>query len=125
MTTTLEPSFLRAVVLMSSFRGHAMRSAQAGLLYIGLRCDTFTASDLPGELTNGSRHIAGAATGALVAQGLLEVVGRVKSSRPEANGRKIDILRIPQGKRATVYTWLAANGFSAGQAEQQSLELTA
>lgn len=112
MTTTLEPSFLRAVVLMSGFRGNAMKQAQAALLMIGLRGLDFTGADLPSDVTNGSRHIAGAAVGSLVAIGLLEVVGRVKSPNPDAKGRKLDLLRIPAVKRSTAKTWLNANGFT-------------
>ena len=111
MTTTLCPQFLRAVVLMTCFRGKAMQSAQAALLLIGLKGHDFTAAELPAEITNGSRHLAGAATGALIAQGLLEVVARVKSPRPEAKGRKLDVLRIPAAKRETAKTWLRANGY--------------
>ena len=65
--TTLDPAFLRAIVLMTGFRDAPMKSAQAALLLIGLQGGDFLASDLPGEVTNGSKHIAGAATGASVA----------------------------------------------------------
>src|SRR5207244_9380480 len=53
-TTTLDPSFLRAVVLMTGFKPSPMRNAQAALLAIGLRMEEFTAADLPGEVTAGS-----------------------------------------------------------------------
>lgn len=114
-TTTLEPSFLRAVVLVSGFRGNAMRSAQAALLLIGLRGIEFTGADLPGEVTNGSPHIAGAAVGSLISIGLLEVTGRVKSPNPNAKGRKVDVLRIPAAKWNTAKTWLAQNGFAQSE----------
>ena len=45
-TTTLDPSFLRAVVLMTGFKPSPMRNAQAALLAIGLRMAEFTAADL-------------------------------------------------------------------------------
>lgn len=112
MTTTLEPSFLRAVVLVTGFKPQPMKSAQAALLLIGLKSPSFTAADLPPEVCNGSKHLAGAATGALIAQGLLEVVGRVKSPNPNAKGRRLDLVTIPEGKRSTVLCWLTRNGFA-------------
>jgi hypothetical protein len=120
--TTLDTSFLRAVVLMSNFRGGPMKSAQAALLMIGLRGEDFLASDLPGEITNGSKHLAGAATGALVALGLIECVGRVKSPDVRAKGRKLDVWRIPGAKVSTARTWLRSNGYTVPEtAEQLSL----
>lgn len=120
-TTTLDPQFLRAVVVMSGFKGNAMKSAQAALLLIGLRTYSFTGADLPAEVTNGSRHIAGAATGALIAQGLLEVIGRVKSPNADAKGRKLDLLHLHHSKRNTALTWLARNEFEAPALSQQEL----
>lgn len=111
MTTTLEPAFLQAVVTMTAFKPEKMKRAQAALIYIGLRSLDFTAAQLPEAIVDGNRHIAGAATGALVAIGLFEVVGRVKSPDAAAKGRKLDVLRIPDDKRAAAKTWLRANGF--------------
>ena len=122
MTTTLEPSFLRSVVLMTSFTPHAMLRTQATLLYMALKDVEFSAADIPGEITGGSKHLAGAATGALIAQGLIEVVGRVKSPLPSAKGRKLDVLRLAQNKRSVVRTWLERNGFEAPQ-RQEELQL--
>lgn len=123
MTTTLEPSFLQACLLMQNFKGADMRRVQGALLAMALRGD-FTAAELPGEIVGDSKHIAGAATGALVAQGLLCVVGRVKSPRENAKGRKLDVLRLASGKRGTVLTWLRANNLPVPQAGQQ-MELAA
>lgn len=107
---------------MTGFRGAPMKSAQAALLMIGLRGEDFLASDLPGEVTNGSKHLAGAATGALVAAGLIECVGRVPSPDPRAKGRKLDVWRIPSAKVSTVKTWLRSNGYTVPEtAEQLSL----
>ena len=121
--TTLDPSFLRALVIMSGFRGNAMKSAQAGLLMIGLRGGDFSGADLPAELTNGSKHLAGAACGALLAQGLIESVGRIKSPHESAKGRKLNLYRIPAPKWNTARTWLARNGFPATEEAQQSLAI--
>lgn len=121
-TTTLDPQFLRAVILMTGFRGGKdMRRAQAALLLIGLQGAEFTAADLPAEITNGNTHLAGAATGSLIAIGLLEVVRRVKSPDPRAKGRKLDVLRIPAPKWNTARTWLAANGFRQPAEKQMEL----
>jgi hypothetical protein len=119
--TTLDPQFLRAIVLLCGFKPEKMKRAQAALLLIGLRAQEFTAAELPGEITEGSKHIAGAATGALVAEGLLEVIGRVKSPRPDAKGRKLDVLRIPREKWNTVKTWLRINGIQETLQEQAEL----
>jgi hypothetical protein len=117
----LDAQFLRSVILLVSFRGTTMQAAQAALLLIGLRGGDFTAAELPGEVCGGSPHIAGAATGALISIGLLEVVGRVKSPRPNAKGRKLDLLRVPSAKVSTVRTWLALRGYAHTEEAQLSL----
>lgn len=124
--TTLDPNFITATMLMSSFKGGPMRRAQGALLTLALEAaGPITAAEIPGEITNGSRHLAGAATGALIAQDLLVVVGRTKSSRPEAKGRKLDLLSVPLDRRATATTWLARNGFPPPHSRDQQLELIA
>lgn len=119
MNTHLDPSFLTAVLLMNSFRHRPMVMAQAALLHMALRGEDFDASMLPGEVTQGSKHIAGAATGALISQGLIIVTRRIKSPRPEARGRKLDVLRLAPGKRGTAITWLKANDLPTPEAVEQ------
>lgn len=122
MSTTLDPAFLLATIHITGFKGAEMRRAQGALLTLAYESVLpVTAAELPGEITNGSKHLAGAATGQLVAQGLLVVVGRVKSPRPEAKGRKFDMLAIPSEKRSTVLTWLEKNGFPKPRPQQMSL----
>lgn len=123
ITTTLEPSFLQAVVLLVNFKPEKMKRAQAALLYIGLLGGDFTAAQLPDGVTEGNKHIAGAATGSLVAIGMLEVVGRMKSPDPSAKGRKLDVLRIPSDKIATARAWLNANGFDVDVRTQREFQL--
>lgn len=110
-TTTLDPSFLRTLVLVTGFRGNDMQRAQAALLIIGLLGRDFSGADLPAEIANGSRHLAGCAVGSLVSTGLVECVGRIKSPHPNAKGRKLDLLRIPGNKVNTARAWLRANGY--------------
>lgn len=117
----LDESFLRQVVIVTGFRGDAIRSCEAALLLVGLQNEPFTAAILPGERTQGSTTIAGCATGSLITQGLLEVCGRVKSPRPEANGRKVNLLRIPEGKASAVKTWLSRHGYAQLKESQQEL----
>lgn len=50
MSTTLDSSFLRSVILVSSFRGDDINRAQAALLLIGLHLQDFTAGHLPKEI---------------------------------------------------------------------------
>jgi len=105
MITSLDAQFLRAVVLVCGFKPRAMVAAQAGLLLIGLRQAEFTAAELPAEL--GGKHLSGCAAGALVAEGLLIVTGRVKSPNPNAKGRKLNLFRIANVEMARA--WLRAN----------------
>ncbi|MFZ2643181.1 MAG: hypothetical protein WA117_19470 [Verrucomicrobiia bacterium] len=95
---------------MIGFRHEPMRRAQAALLYMALEGGTFTAADLPGEITGGSKHLAGAATGSLIAIGLLVAKGRVKSPDVSAKGRKLDLLA--GGETERIRAWLKANGYS-------------
>lgn len=121
-TTTLEPAFLQAVVLLNGFKPRPMVTAQGALLHLALQGLDFTAADLPAEVTGDSKHIAGAATGALISQGLLVVVGRQKSPRPDAKGRKLDVLRMAPNKRATALAWLRANELPAPEPKQLLLD---
>ena len=107
----MNADFLRAVVVMTAFKPHPMLNAQAALLAFALRGEDFTARQIPGEITNGNTHIAGAASGSLVAQGLITVVARVKSPDPRAKGRKLDVFRLATGKLGTAKAWFKANQF--------------
>lgn len=95
-----------------------MQGAQAALLMIGLRGD-FSGASLPAEISNGSKNLAGAACGALLAQGLIESVGRVKSPHPDAKGRKVNLYRIPNDRVQTVRTWLRTHGFTQPDSPEQ------
>jgi hypothetical protein len=119
MTTTLDPNFLVAVLQISGFKKEKMFPAQAALLHLALLGRDFTAADLPGEVTAGSRHLAGAACGALVAQGYLIAVDRIKSPDPKAKGRRLDVFRLAPGKRGTVITWLSRNSLPVPQSGDQ------
>lgn len=103
--TTLDPQFLRSICLVCGFKPRRIVAAQAGLLLIGLRQGEFTAANLPAEL--GGKNLSGCAAGALVAEGLLVVTGRVKSPNPDAKGRKLNLFRI--ANRETARAWLRAN----------------
>jgi|JI10StandDraft_1071094.scaffolds.fasta_scaffold596504_2 hypothetical protein len=117
--TTLSADFLAAIVTMTAFKPRPMLNAEAALLYLGLRGGDFTACELPGEVTGGSKHLPGAATGALIAQGLIEVVGRIKSPKENAKGRKLDLLRIPAEKRQMALLWLRRNGYPAEERQAE------
>lgn len=119
MSTTLEPDFLLACIRMSEFKRRLTLGVTAGLLALALRGRDFTAAELPGELTQGSRHVAGACTGRLVAMGLLVVVDRVKSPDKRAKGRRLDVFRAAQGKRSTILTWFEENGLPTPVVREQ------
>ena len=108
--STLSPDLLRAIIVTTGFRGDAMHGAQAALLLIGLQGIDFDAGMLPGEICGDDVHLAGMACASLCAQKLIEGVGRVKSSSPLANGRKVNLWRITNAQKAR--TWLARNGFT-------------
>jgi len=95
---------------MTAFHPKRQKRCEAALLAIGLKKQDFTAAELPGEVTEGSKHAAGAATGALISSGMVQVVGRVKSPLANAKGRKLDVLRLVSAEKAK--TWLRANGFA-------------
>ena len=123
---TLDPSLARAIILATSFRGEAMHRCQAALLMIGLHGLDFDAGQLPAELCVDEQgqpdlHVAGMACASLASQKLIEGVGRVRSSSPLANGRKVTQWRIPSNKVTTVRTWLERHGYPAGSSEQISL----
>lgn len=123
MSATLSPDFLRAVILTVGFRGDAMHSACAALLLIGLRGETFSGADLPAEITQGSKTLAGCACGYLTAAGLVECVGRIKSPHPDAKGRRVNLLRIPADRVATARVWLARHGYQDYAPAQAELAL--
>ncbi len=123
MSTTLSTDFLQAALLVTNFKGKRMMAIEAALLTMAVNGEDFTACDIPDVLVNGSKNLAGCACGALVAQGLLKVVTRIKSTKPNAKGRKLDVFRIADGKRETARTWLSANGFKQPEARQAELSL--
>ncbi len=122
-STTLKVSFLRAVVLMIGFKPKLTRGVQAALLSMALRFDEFTAADLPAEITQGSKHVAGAASGTLVALGLIKVIRREPSPNKNAKGRKLDVFCLADGKRGAVKAWLRANEFDLKQINEEEVML--
>lgn len=118
-TTTLDPQFLQAALLVTSFKGKRMLAVQGALLHLALSGRDFTAAEIPDVLVNGSKNLAGCASGALVAQGLLIVVARVPSPKPNAKGRKLDLFRLAPNKYETALTFLERNGLPRPSANQQ------
>ena len=118
-SSSFDPNFLIAVIRMMEFTRAKTIGAKAGLLAMALKDEPFTAADLPAALTEGSVHRAGAATGGLLAMGLIVAVGRVKSPKENAHGRRVDILRLAPGKRSTVLTWFRQNNLTPPQFSEQ------
>jgi len=119
MNTQLSPDFLASAMKVQAFKSRPMLEAQAALLRIALTGRDVNATQIPPDITCGSKNLAGCATGALIAEGLLEVVGRVRSPNPNAKGRKLDSCRIPAGKYNTVRTWFVRNGLPDQQQTAQ------
>lgn len=82
-----------------------MHRAQHALLLMGMQGGDFDAGMLPGEICGEDVHLAGMACASLCAQKLIVGVGRVRSSSPLANGRKVNLWRI--ACPAKVRTWFA------------------
>ncbi len=122
--STLHPEFLRNVVLVASFRGDDHSRICAALLLIGKKLPEYDAGMVPAELCGHSKTALGIATGSLIAQGLIEVCGRVRSSSPSANGRKVNQIRLKQGRLNAVNTWLARHGYKDAETPSQ-MELIA
>lgn len=123
MSTTLSPDFLKAVILTTAFKGDAMHAACATLLVLGLQGQTFSGADLPAEITQGSKTLAGCACGYLTAAGLVECVGRIQSPHPDAKGRKVNELRIPTDKISNARLWLSRHGFQQSAPAQTEMAL--
>lgn len=104
---------------MQNFKHQRMVAVEGALIHMALAGGDFTAAELPSEITAGSKHIAGAATGALVSIGLLSVVGRTKSPNLNAKGRKLDLLRLAPDKRGSAVAWLRANELPAPMPGEQ------
>jgi hypothetical protein len=112
MNTTLDPDFLRTLVLVCGFRGDHLASVQAALLIIGLQKPTFCAGEIPADILASHLTDAGCATGSLITMGLIECTGnRVKSPNKAAKGRRMNELRITPGKAAIARQWLSKRGF--------------
>ena len=124
-STTLDPQFLSAAALTQDFKPRPMLEAKAALLRLALTRLDFTAAEIA-SATNHSPTLAGCAAGSLISIGLLVPVGRVKSPNPSANGRRVNVLRLAEGKHATVLAWFRANNLPLELHETQgTLEISA
>lgn len=110
--TTLDPQFLRAIVLMTDFKPGDARRVKSALLALAVNGLDFTAADLPAEIANGDIHIAGAACGALVSERLIVAVDRRKSPDPKAKGRKLNVYRLAMGRLETARAWFRAQNLT-------------
>lgn len=125
MKTSLDAQFLKAVALMTDFKAGEMRLVKAALLAFAVNGLDFTAADLPAEVTQGDKHIAGAASGSLVAMGLIRVVDRVKSPDKAAKGRKLNVFRLGLGKLETVRAWFKEQKLTCPVAPTVQMQLVA
>ena len=121
MNSTLSPDFLVAASLQAGFKPNPTLDCRCALLRLALTQETFTGADLSDDLTGGNPTMAGCAVGSLVSWGLIEACGRVKSPKPNANGRKVDVLRLAEGKRGAAIAFLKANQREIPVEHQQEL----
>jgi len=119
----MTPAFLTAALFRMSFKGPDTRCAMAWFLARGLAGGRFSGADLPREIAGGDVHVAGIACGALAAQRLVEVCDRIRSPRPEAKGRMVNVYQIPDDRRETARTWLRRNGVELPTAQPAQQEL--
>jgi len=111
----------RAIALHVMWRGEALQQAQAFLLSAALHENEISGAILPGEITQGSAHLSGIAVKTLLTSGLLEVTGFAPSPNKSAHGRIVRLLRIPEGKRGMVRTWLVERGYQDAASHTQTL----
>lgn len=117
--STDNPDFNKAVMLVSSFKGDRFRRCQAHLLRLGLIGMDFSGADLGEDLTDGDVHISGTVVGSLLRMELVEYVGRIKNPKASAHGRKLNLLRIPNKKRALARSFLERNGYAFHESAEQ------
>lgn len=117
--STDNPDFNKAVMLVSSFKGDRFRRCQAHLLRLGLIGMDFSGADLGDDLTGGDVHISGTVVGSLLRMELVQCVGRIKNPKPSAHGRKLDLLRVPNDKRALARSFLERNGYAFHETAEQ------
>lgn len=112
MSTTLDASFLRAVVLKVAYHPEIVRRTQAAIIYAALAGNAFTADEvLPKEITGDDVTVSGIAVGSLCSMKLLMRVGRCKSPAESRNGAWVNRWVLAYGKSGAAKTWLARNGF--------------
>lgn len=117
--STDNPDFNKAVLLVSSFKGDRFRRCQAHLLRLGLAGCSFSGADLDDSLTGGDVHIAGTVIGSLLRMELIEAVGRIRNPKENAHGRKLNICRLPNDKRALARSFLERNGYAFHESAEQ------
>lgn len=123
--TKLAPEVLQASLLKDAWHHARMVRVKAAMLTLALRHGVFDASQIPASLCvreDGSpdNHIAGVCIAALQAIGLIEATGeRVRSSRPDANARRVNRYRLAAGKTFVALAWFRDNAQAApcGQTE--------
>jgi hypothetical protein len=107
----MNPDFLRAVVLKTTFKPEPLRRAQAALLYVGLSGVSFTADVLPGEIVGDDITLPGLAVGTLARIRLIQSCGFTRSPSATRHGSWVQRWRLAEGKATTAMTWLKRNGF--------------
>ena len=93
------------------------------MIMIGLSKDTFSAAEIPKDITRGDVHISGLATKALLKMNILEKVGYIPSPNADAKGRPVLSLRIPANKISTAKTLLSRQGFTLPNTSQLEMAI--
>lgn len=125
--TNLAPEVLQASLLKSEFQHGRLVRVKEAMLRLALTVGTFDASQIDAVLCrneDGSpdNHVAGVSIAALQSIGLIEATGeRVRSSRADANGRRVNRYRLAPGKRVAALAWFAANNLPAPSERQMEI----
>lgn len=123
--TQLPPEVLRASILKDEFHHARLVRVKAAMLTLALHHGTFDASLVDAALCvdeDGSpdTHVAGVSIAALQAIDLIQATGeRVRSSRPDANGRRVNRYRLAPGRLVAALAWFRQNGQAEPQAQAE------
>jgi hypothetical protein len=123
--TQIPTEVLQAATLKDSYHHARMVRVKSALLTLALRYGAFDASQIDAGLCvrddgTADHAVSGVCVASLQAIGLIEATGeRVRSSRPDANARRVNRYRLAPGKQVAALAWFRNNAQTAPSAQQE------